>query len=237
MADGRSRWYRFVQWFFQRVLLAWFGGIEYRGVDRVPLDGPVILAPNHFSYLDPPAVGAGFPRFVASMAREDLFKFPLGPLMRSISVFPVKRGAGDTEAIRHSLEMLSQGKALLIFPEGTRGMGQVLGPMSPGVAMLAKRTGALVLPTAICGTQIAMPRVGKGRRARMCVVYGKPFRYDEVVGDGNERERRERFAAELARRIVDAAAEGGLTLALPEAVTPPRDAPPAPENARTESGS
>ena len=215
MSDGRSPYYRCVQFILRRVIFPYFGGIEFRGIHRIPLSGPVILAPNHLSYLDPPAVGTGFPRYLASMAREDIFKSRLGPIMRSINVFPIKRGTGDTEAIRHSLEVLAKGHAILIFPEGTRGAGDILGAMSPGVAMLAKRSGAAIVPTGIIGTETAMPKHGKGRRCRTIINYGEPFWFVDVAGEGSERAKREQFNQELSRRIVAVANEGGLPIRLP----------------------
>lgn len=191
-----------------------------RSVDwkNVPMEGPVILAPVHFSYLDPEIVSCGTSRAVSFMAKKELFRvFGLGWLIRSLDAFPVDRGSGDMAAIRHAIEMLEQGRAVLLFPEGTRGDGKTMGPITPGVAMLARRTGAKIVPVGIAGTQIAWPRGQKRpRRHRMTVVYGEPFTYDEVAVGANEKEKREAFAQALAGRLVALCQRLGLPLAPPQ---------------------
>ena len=211
----RSSWYAFVLWVARHIALRFFGGsLKIVGGDKVPERGPIILAPNHVSNFDPPVVACASRRQLSFFAKEELFKVPvLGPLIRSVGAFPVKRGEGDTSAVRLALEKLKEGRALIMFPEGTRGDGKTLGPVQSGVALLAKRSGALVVPVGVYGTHRILP---KGRKlpgfSRIRVAFGEPFTYEELATGASERENRELFAARLARDIVGLCGTVGLEL-------------------------
>ncbi len=210
----RTLFYLFVQTLARRVVFGLLGGIRVKGLENVPAEGPVLVAPVHMSFLDPPAVGCLMPRMTHFMAKEELFKTPvLGFLIRHLGTFPVKRGENDAGAIRLAIEILKEGRALIVFPEGTRGDSVTLGPVQPGIAMLAKRSGAQVVPVGICGTHKMLPKgQGRPRRARVNVVFGQPFGYADAAVPGNEKASREAFAAELRRRLSAACAEAGLPL-------------------------
>lgn len=207
-------WYRFVRWNLKRLIFPALGGFESVGWRNVPDSGPVILAPNHVSNFDPPAIAAATHRGIKIIAKEELFRNPVHAFInRSLGAFPVRRGAGDAEAIRHTLKLLEEGWVMIMFPEGTRSDGRRLLPLSRGVAMMARRSGAAVVPMAVVGTHILMPKGAKGiKRARTKLVFGEPFRYAEVASGGSERENRELFTAELERRIRGLCAENGLPL-------------------------
>ena len=151
------------------------------------------------------------PRPITFMAKAELFDHKLfGWLIRSLGSFPVRRGEGDTEAIRTALKLLEQGKAVLMFPEGTRGGGTQLLPFNKGVAMIAKRSGAKVLPAGISGTHIKWPKGGKVPKwGRTTVAYGKPFTFDEVAHGDTEAEKRESFSRTLEERILELCKVGG----------------------------
>ncbi|HEY3782137.1 MAG TPA: lysophospholipid acyltransferase family protein [Fimbriimonadaceae bacterium] len=206
-------WYHFVL-ILARGVFWTFGGVK--GVDEgnVPRTGGLIVAPLHVSNLDPEAVACGTNRHLRFMAKEELFKGKLfGGLIRSLGAFPVKRGEGDTESIRYAMDCLEKGQAVLIFPEGTRGDGKHIQPINRGVTMLAKRTGVPVMPVGVVGTHIAWPKGQKKiKRAKMRIIYGKPFTYAEVATGANEKENREIFARELQLRIANLCAKGGLAL-------------------------
>ncbi|HRI44268.1 MAG TPA: lysophospholipid acyltransferase family protein [Fimbriimonadaceae bacterium] len=210
-------WYRFIRWAARYLFFGALGGMRSEDSQKVPMEGPVILAPVHFSYLDPMIVSCGTARAVSFMAKKELFEvFGLGWLIRSLDAFPVERGAGDSAAIRHAIEMLQQGRALILFPEGTRGDGKTLGPITPGVAMLARRTGAKIVPVGVVGTQVAWPKHQKRpRRHRTKVIYGDPFTYEEATAGLGEKEKRTAFAEYLSQRLIELCARGGLILALP----------------------
>lgn len=178
------------------------------------MQGALIIAPNHMSYLDPPIIACSQRRAVAFMAKEELFRKPfLGWLIRSLDAFPLKRGAGDMDAIRLATSVLKEGKALLIFPEGTRGNGEELGPISGGVASLAVSTGAKILPVGIAGTQKVWPKgVSKIRRGKMTVVFGDPFGADDFPHTATPRDLRNAMTERLQADILDLCAKAGLQL-------------------------
>jgi 1-acyl-sn-glycerol-3-phosphate acyltransferase len=204
MAKHNEGWYRFVNWLVRTFYFGVItGGLKSVGKENIPKTGPVIIAPIHVSHLDPPATGcAMYHRRLRFMAKEELFKGIFGKIIASVGAYPISRGDGDTEAIRKSIDMLNEGEALLVHPEGTRGDGVHMLPINKGVAMLAKRTGAPVVPVGLIGTNIVMPRgKKKGKRHRITVVFGQPFTYADVATGGNEKEARETFCLILADRI------------------------------------
>lgn len=141
---------------FFRFLLRIFFFIFYRwkviGRENVPETGAVVLCSNHISNFDPPIIGSAIKRKVHFLAKHELFKVPLlGPLIRHLGAFPVKRGLADKQAVVQSLKLLRENKVLLIFPEGTRSRTGKLGKAFPGAASFALKTGAKVVPVAIVG--------------------------------------------------------------------------------------
>lgn len=238
--NERSAWYAFVlrlvrNGFFRLVT----GGIRSNGEENIPREGAVIFAPNHVSNLDPPAVACGTnKRQLVFMAKEELFKGIFGKIIASVGAYPVRRGESDTESIRKTIALLEQGRAVLVFPEGTRGDGESMGPINRGVAMLAKRTDAPVLPVGVVGTHVIAPKGGKGlKRHPITIAYGKPFRYSEIATGANERENRELFAQELEKRIRALCAEHGLPLKSAESDSPQASRPDPERSAAPQTGS
>lgn len=197
-----SLWYRIVLWAARMAFRA-LGGYEVVGLERVPLQGPLLVTPNHLSFLDPPLTAVALRRALRFMAKDSLFKVPgFGWLIRSVGAFPVRKGSADTEAIRRAIELLKEGHAVLVFPEGTRGDGTHLGPISPGIAILAKRSGAPVLPVRLIGTERSLPRGAKWpKRTRFRVLIGTPIFYADVAPDEPESVRREAFVVGLSNAI------------------------------------
>lgn len=212
-------WYGLIAWGAHRLFFGTKGGIEGIGKANVPKSGGVIIAPVHFSNLDPPAVASVCPRQLRFMAKQELFKGLFGWGISSVGAFPVRRGENDTDAIRKAIELLEDGQALLLFPEGERGDGVNLGSINRGVAMLAKRTGAKIVPTAIIGTREMLPRGAKGvKRGHVRIVFGVPFAFDDVTSASGGAGR-DAFTGFLAARLVDLCAEHGLMLRGSEAVS------------------
>lgn len=206
-------WYRFIRSLAKNVVFTLVGGIRVEHAERVPREGAVIFAPVHFSYLDPPLIACSTKRCTTFMAKRELFVGPLGWLIHSLGAFPVDRGSGDIEAIRLALKLLEEKRALLMFPEGTRGDGQTMGTLTQGVTMLAKKSGAKVVPIGINGTQIVWPRGQKKlRRHRIVSVFGEPFTYEDVVASVGQREAKEEFAVRLERELIELCAQAGLKL-------------------------
>lgn len=214
MPDRFPLIYRLVTGFF-RLYFPTRGGVEVVHGERVPSEGGLLVVSNHMSHLDSTAMAAVFRgRRLRAMAKEELWKNRLfGKLIEGIGAFPVRRGEADAEGVRKCLALLGQGEAVIVFAEGTRGDGKRMLPLEPGIALLAKKSGVLVLPVGICGTQLVMPVGGGGRKSRVRVVVGEPFRFEDVAGRG--RDGRERFLAELQSRILALTAEGGMPLLPP----------------------
>lgn len=153
--------YEVVRWIMTSYF-RFFHCIRIRGRQNVPLEGPLIIAPNHLSYYDPPLVGIGIPRQLRFMAWDALFRVPvLGWAMRKLGAFPVDTRQADTAAYKQSLLLLRHGNCVVIFPEGKRGLGQTLEPFETGVARLALRSGATIVPVSLTGVAESWPRWNK----------------------------------------------------------------------------
>jgi 1-acyl-sn-glycerol-3-phosphate acyltransferase len=177
--------------------------LEVQGASNVLLEGGVIIAPNHLSVLDPPLIGCACPRELRYLAKAELFRNRLfARFICRLGAFPVERGTADVGAIKTALQFLKDGRAVIIFIEGTRGTGEHLLPPTPGVTLLARQSGAPVVPTAIVGSEQAWPKGSKlPRRAQVKVAFGEPVRYQEVFGGRTDRAARDAFSELIMERI------------------------------------
>jgi 1-acyl-sn-glycerol-3-phosphate acyltransferase len=188
-----------------RALLRLLFRFRAIGVGQVPPAGAVMLAANHVSLLDPPAIGAAAPRPLHYMAKAELFRVPLlGRLIGSLNAHPVERDGADATALRHALLLLRRGEALLVFPEGTRGAeGGPLGPGRAGAGMLAALSEAPVVPVYIEGTGRVLPRgATRPRWAPITVRYGRPLTFGR--GERGERGRSKQRYQEISDQIMAA---------------------------------
>jgi 1-acyl-sn-glycerol-3-phosphate acyltransferase len=145
------------------------------GAERVPRQGGVVLALNHFSWIDPPAFGTACPRTIYYMAKAEAHHVPgLGQLIRAFGTFAVRRGESDREAVRMMRRLVAEGKPLGLFVEGTRQRSGVLGEVKPGAAMVALQEDVPVVAGAIYGTQFW--RLGNFHPAS--VAWSEPMRFD-----------------------------------------------------------
>ncbi|MCE5285499.1 MAG: 1-acyl-sn-glycerol-3-phosphate acyltransferase, partial [Pelosinus sp.] len=116
--------------------------LKVNGQANIPSQGGVIIASNHVSNWDPPMLGTAMQRPLCALAKEELFKVPVFSfIIRKLNAFPIRRGAADRAAISAALKLLKEGKAVLLFPEGTRSKDGKLGEGKHGVAMLAVKAG------------------------------------------------------------------------------------------------
>lgn len=161
--------------------------IRVSGTEHVPASGAVLLAGNHSGFLDGPLVYLLSPRRTAALAKSEIFVGRWPRVWRRLDVLPVHRARADRAALRGGLAVLQDGGALSVFPEGTRGSGQ-LDEVTDGLAWLALRSGAPVVPVALSGTAQAIPRgTWKPRlRAPITLVFGPALRVD-VPGDPRAR--------------------------------------------------
>jgi 1-acyl-sn-glycerol-3-phosphate acyltransferase len=180
---------KWASWAYLRVTR----GYRVVGAENIPATGPLIIACNHVSYFDPPALGAAVPRPVAYMAKSELFEIPvLGALIRALGAFPVDRSRGDVAAIKAAVRVLQAGAVFGIFPEGGRNVDGTKTPQM-GVALLASMSGATVVPAYVSGTSQAK------RAGPVTVVFGEPLRFE--AGQKARREALAKWTDELMSRI------------------------------------
>ena len=129
------------------------------GISNLPKKGGVVVVSNHGSHLDPPILGHALGRPVAFMAKSELFKVPiLSFIISACGAYPVKRGAGDREAIRNASNRLIEGWATGVFLDGTRQENGRVNDPKAGAALLAARTASPILPVAIVNSHRAFPK-------------------------------------------------------------------------------
>lgn len=150
--------------------------------ERVPPEGPVILASNHASFIDPPLVGAPLHRAINYLAREDLFRFPvMGWILRSWQCVPVDRDGGGAAGLRAILDRLLAGGAIILFPEGTRTRDGQIHPARSGVGLTVIKSSAPVVPVRVFGTFEAYNRhMLFPRPRRVMVKFGRPLRFESL---------------------------------------------------------
>jgi 1-acyl-sn-glycerol-3-phosphate acyltransferase len=154
--------------------------------DRVPADGPVIIAPVHRSFIDFFVASEVTGRKLHYMAKDSLWKHDaLGRFLGSVGAFPVHRESADREALRRAQQVLEAGEVLILFPEGERRTGPVVQDLHEGVAFLAARTGATVVPVGIGGSASVMPKGSRiPRPRRIHLEVGEPMAPPERSGSG-----------------------------------------------------
>lgn len=159
---------------FLKLFLIILMGLRVYGKEKVPRKGAFILAGNHLSHLDPPALASASPRVLYFMARHTLFgNRVFGWLISSCNAFPVNRDEADLGAMKKAIRLLKSGKPLLIFPEGTRSATGEMSAAQPGMGYLSLMSGAPVLIAYVDGTGEAMPK-GSSRIkfGRISVYFG-----------------------------------------------------------------
>lgn len=171
--------------------------------ERVIQSGPVILAMNHQSFLDPPLAGIACDRAIYFLARRSLLDSPvLGWLLPKLNVIPVNQEGIDRSALKALIRIIREGNCALVFPEGSRTRDGRLQVAQPGVGLVVAKTLAPVVPLRIFGAFNAWPIGGKIRLFRpITIVVGEPIHFNEVdLSPG------ENLYARLSQRIMDAIA-------------------------------
>jgi 1-acyl-sn-glycerol-3-phosphate acyltransferase len=183
------------------LMRTWFG-LRVRGAEHIPSSGPALIVSNHQSILDPPLIGGATGRQIYFLAKAELFRIPIfGPLIRALHARPVRREGSDPRALRTAAVLLKEGKALLVFPEGTRSLDGRLGEGKPGVGMLAVTSGAPVVPAYVSGTLEALPKGAVWpRRSQVSVSFGPALHFKAPIGSGRKERYRE-AAEEMMRGI------------------------------------
>src|SRR3954451_22332962 len=172
----------FLGWSFFRVAFTFYFRWQVFNPERVPLKGPVVMASNHASILDPPLGGAGLRRGINYLARESLFRFPVvGWVLRNWNSVPVDRDGGGAAGLRAILDRLLAGGAIILFPEGTRTRDGKLQPARSGIGLTVIKSKAPVVPVRVFGTYAAFGRQHRfPRPKRVSVKYGKPMLFENL---------------------------------------------------------
>ena len=183
-----NRTYRLAQ-FLSYCYLKCFHRFEVKGLGNVPRKGGFILACNHLSYLDPPAVGCRIPRNLHYFARDSLFFGPLGLLITKLNSIPVNRDQLDLGTLRKVLTVLKGGEPVLVFPEGTRSPDGTLKKSQKGLGLLVHKSGVPVLPARlhgsfeILGKGKLFPRIGR----KLYLNIGSPILSEKLSFDSSDR--------------------------------------------------
>jgi len=174
--------------------------------ERVPLSGPVILASNHASYLDPMLIGAALHRGINYLAREDLFRFPvLGWVLRRWQTVPVNREGSGAKGLRAILDRLLAGGAIILFPEGTRTGDGELQPARSGIGLTVIKSSAPVVPVRVFGTFEAYNRdLRFPRPRRVAVKFGEPMSFEDLRAEAKvcSKERLKQIYQQVADEIM-----------------------------------
>src|SRR4051794_8515851 len=202
----------FLGWCIFRFLYTFYFGWRVYNAERVPLKGPVILASNHASILDPPLVGAGIRRGINYLARESLFRFPIvGWVLRNWNSVPVDREGGGAKGLKAIIDRLLKGGAIILFPEGTRSRDGRLQPARSGIGLTVIKSKAPVVPVRVFGTfeaygrHLRFPRLFR----RVMVKYGKPMNFETLRAEAKtcSKQRLKQIYQEVADELMAAIAK------------------------------
>ncbi len=188
---------------FARLVLTLPTLLIYRvraiGVENVPREGALVLAPNHFSQMDHFFAGVYLRRKIRFMAKSQMFGPPvLTYIYKHGGVFPVRRGAHDEEAFRTAYELIDQGEMLLVYAEGGRSRSRELGEPKPGIGRIALESGAPIVPVAIHGSA-GVRRWKRLRFPKVTVEFGRPMTF--AVEPEPSRERQLEAATEVFAEV------------------------------------
>ena len=194
--------YYWLGYHFSRLIARLFFRFRVIHRERMIQSGPVILAMNHQSFLDPPLAGITCDRGIYFLARRTLMEVPLlGSLLPKLNVIPVNQDGIDRSALKALIRVLKLGNAALVFPEGSRTLDGSLQPAQAGLGLVIAKTLAPVVPMRIFGAHEALPRGGSGLHfVPITVVIGEPifFTAADVEPPGKDLYQR------LSQRVMDA---------------------------------
>ncbi|HOW67236.1 MAG TPA: lysophospholipid acyltransferase family protein [Candidatus Paceibacterota bacterium] len=171
-----------IGWIGFRLLFRCYFRYRIYNAERVPAEGAVLLASNHSSFLDPPLIGSCTPRAIHYLARDTLFRIPgFAQVLRSWNTVPVDREGGGPAGLKTMLDLLQNGAAVIVFPEGTRSRNGNLQPARSGIGFLTVKSNAPVLPIRVFGTYEAFGRHLRFPRPRpVAVKFGMPLNLNSL---------------------------------------------------------
>ncbi len=191
--------YSLARFFFKTCFRLKIYGIEHFR------HGAAILAANHSSFYDPPVLSISCPEEVHFLARGSLFDVPLlGRLIRVLNSHPIARGTSDAHTFREMIKLLSEGKKMILFPEGKRSFDGELQPLERGLAFLVQKAKCRIIPAYIKGSYEAWPRQRKFPKlfGKMACVFGSPIEWEEFE-NMEKKEAQERITQRTEKAIRD----------------------------------
>ncbi len=178
---------RVLRWMIDNVAFRFLVKVDrVEGVEHVPVSGPGIIIINHIAFVDPIVAMGVLPRNIVPLAKVEAYHYPVFGIFPWLwEAIPVHRGEFDRQALRSAIQVLEAGEMVLVAPEGTR--GPALRQGKEGVAFLAHRTGAPIVPVAIEGTEgfPILPLSRRWRQPAAVVRFGRPFRFRAGLGRPN----------------------------------------------------
>jgi 1-acyl-sn-glycerol-3-phosphate acyltransferase len=176
--------------------------LRIEGADHLPPSGPVLIAPNHVSYLDIPLLGAMIDRPLHFMGKSSLFRGRwVGRLYRMLNGFPIERGSRSRIGLSEAVNRLKRGCCVVMYPEGGRSLSGRLQEPMPGIGMIVAQSGATVVPAYVAGTDKVLP-VGAWliRFHPVTVFLGEPIDFSEQIRKGNGKE----LYIQISRTVMEA---------------------------------
>jgi len=199
-------WFYGTVLFVARLILTILFGLKTVHRERVPGKGPVIVAANHQSYLDPPFLATALKREMHFFAKKELFDVPiLGRLITRLNSIPVRRGVYDPAALHRVEKALAEGGGLIMFPEGTRGDGKEFLRPKRGVGMIARKSGATVVPAYLYRSNRLMGALFARRRVK--VFFGDPIDPEVIARYDDNKEGYQELSEMVMERIARLRAE------------------------------
>lgn len=188
--------------FFVKTVMSVFLGFRAYDAEKVPLRGGLLLACNHQSFLDPPLVGLGPERELYYLAKEGLFQQNrfFSWLITSYHAVPLRREGGDFRAIRTVLRLVAEGKAVVVFPEGTRSKTGRLLRAKPGIGLLMMKADVPIVPCYLRGSDKALKDLFL-RREKLQLTFGDPIGPGMFTEERDSKARAQAISDEVMRRI------------------------------------
>lgn len=197
------RWVYWLGWMSFGAAFRTLFGLRIIGQEHLISDGPVLVASNHQSFLDPPLIGNLYKTEMVFLARKTLFVGFFKWLYPQWNAIPVDQDRPDMSSLKTIIRKLKEGHRVLVFPEGARTLDGTIGDAAPGIGLIAAKSGAVIQPVRISGARDALPRgSGRIRFARITVSIGPAIRLDpEELETTGGKENYERITAKIMDAI------------------------------------
>lgn len=187
-------------WILINMILRFIRGLEKQGKEYIPEKGGALIACNHIDIYDPPLIGCASPRELYYLAKKELFGNALFAwLIRKFNAIPISRGSFDRKGLKKALEILSSGKTLLVFPEGTRSIDGELKELKLGVAKLALEAKVPIVPAYLDYSKNWLKAFFQ--RRKIVIKFGSPLKPDSLSQIPQTKDGYKRINQEILQRI------------------------------------